>query len=288
MITLEPLLGSQPCFLLECHPAEPLAAMQAFAKSHYMNECSAIWNLESGKIVWAPENAIAIGWLPGYEEVCLVRCNYQHDPKRHKVIATPLQSEFCYFFERWTWPAKKRLTQLKIELPTGWPAGVVAAPTGKYVVMLWRDQCQAGVEIIEVAKHSDQQLKGQGYRTGTNRVDLPAFSPSARYCALVCVYELIGSDFARDPGSYKVRAKVGHVALRNAQTASWTELEIEDEFSKELIPAENQASLYGPWEVFNRLLDIGYKLTFAGESFLRISSPFVGDRILAVPGRVAQ
>jgi len=135
---------------------------------------------------WEPSETVALCWLRGGTEAGLVRYVYRHDPRRHFVIASPLQSEYTWSFERWSWPDMQLLRTIRIGNSTGWFTNVVESPDGKRAAVLWMEQDSAGVELLELDRYGDRQLVGQGLQLDTNWVVGPVFSPDSRLLLLFC------------------------------------------------------------------------------------------------------
>ena len=182
----ELIRGKQPHALLDRHPDGIFVALQA---PDSPLDRAGIWNVETRRLVWEPEETVALCWLRGGMEAGLIRYVYQHDPERHLgkvVIASPLQSEHKWSFERWSWPEKRRLRTIQITSPTGWFSHVVADPAGGTVAALWMEQDCAGVELIELDRYGDLQVVGRGLQVDSNWVTGPVFSPDGQLLLLFC------------------------------------------------------------------------------------------------------
>jgi hypothetical protein len=177
-----PLQAEQPSVVLDVHPGGEFIAMQVRPKNDVVGARAAIWSTKTRKIVWAPKNVNAICWAASGKKLLLVRESHQRQPGKHKIIVTPLQSEFAHFFERRSWPEKKRFAQCPIDLPTGWVVDLVASAAGMLACYVWNDQQEAGIELVSIAGNIARQLPGQGYYgKESNLLEGPSFSPDSRY-----------------------------------------------------------------------------------------------------------
>jgi hypothetical protein len=151
--------------------------------------------------VWEPAGAILIDWSPEGDEIATICEKYTYNPALHRIIGSPLQSEFRYSFERYTWPTLHRLGGCTLQMPTGWPVQLDHWPTQQVAVFQWRDQSESGLEFIHVSEAGDQQLQNAGFpeverwtrktfyppggiALATTSVIGPAFSPRGRFIAL--------------------------------------------------------------------------------------------------------
>jgi hypothetical protein len=182
----EPLNGKNPYALLDQHHDGAYVALQV---PDSPLDRAGVWNLQWRRLEWEPSDTVALCWLHEGREAGLIRFLYQHDPRRHSgkvVIASPLQAEHTWSFERWSWPDKQRLRSIRIACPTGWFTNVVESPDQRSVAASWMEQDCAGVELIELDRYGDRQLVGQGLRVDTNWVTCPLFSPDGRLLLVSC------------------------------------------------------------------------------------------------------
>ena len=160
---------------------------------------SAVWDSQSGSLVWAPTNTIAMAWLHQGREVALLREGYDPQPEMHKVIGSPLQSEFTYTWERCSWPEKQFISSCSIIMPTGWPTALTISPCADLATFQWMDQGESGLEFIAISDQGDHQVlqtglpilenvtdlcfrsSGNGFPIGSNLMAPPVFSPDGRY-----------------------------------------------------------------------------------------------------------
>ena len=140
---------------------------------------------ETRAILWEPEGAIHLVWLRSGQEIGLIGETFTPDPTKPAIIGSPLQSEFGYWFECWTWPDPQRISHCPISMRTGWPTALLETPDPHLIFFEWYDQGEAGYEgIILDDVQGDAQDPNESYEIGFPTIgdDLPiVFSPDARY-----------------------------------------------------------------------------------------------------------
>lgn len=198
----EPFMNETPYKVLNHHPGGSLVAMQVVT-NHPQTGCtaefSAVWDVQTHEINWAPEHTIAIAWFPGGNEVGLLRERYTYNPFAHTIIGTALQSEHAYTWERRAWPEKTPISSCLLRMPTGWPQYLAISPRHNLAVFQWFDQCESGLEFITITEDGDFHLldsgfpvsdsinprylrpQGNGFPIGSNLATAPVFSPDGRY-----------------------------------------------------------------------------------------------------------
>lgn len=162
---------------------------------------SAIWNMRSAKLVFAPANTIDLAWLHNGHEIGLVREHYQPLREKPSIFGSPLQAEFTYTWERGSWPERKQVHSCSLLLPTGWPVTLTISPCSDLVALQWMDQTESGLEFLVISDQGDHQVMdtglpilehvtdhcfrfdGNGFPFGSNVMSPPAFSPNGRYVA---------------------------------------------------------------------------------------------------------
>jgi len=198
----EPFLNAVPFRVLSRHPGGLLVALQAVT-SHPQTggiaEFSALWDVQTHKLIWESEGVIALTWNSDGSELGLIREQYAYDPTAHAIIGSALQREFSYTWERLSWPEKGLLHSCPITMPMGWPATLAISPRGNLAVFQWFDQCESGLEFLTLTPEGDFQLPetglplsssvrpnclrtgGNGYPIGSNLATLPVFSLDGRF-----------------------------------------------------------------------------------------------------------
>ena len=198
----EPFLNEAPFRVLSRHPNGLLVALQVVTSHPQAGataEFSALWDVQTRKLVWEPEGVSALAWNVDGSELGLIRERYEYDPTAHAVIGSALQSECTYTWERQFWPEKELLHSCPISMPTGWPQAVAISPRGNLAVFQWLDQCESGLEFLTLTPEGDFQLVdtglplsssarticlragGNGYPIGSHLATLPTFSPDGRF-----------------------------------------------------------------------------------------------------------
>ena len=170
----QPLDGERPILYTSTHPKEPLVALRTQGRE----ERAGVWDLETGKLVWAPEAAYsALCWNRSGSVVYVIRSHgtWPYDP---------------WAFECLSWPDRSRIGSCGVRAPEGWTDGVIASPIEDLVVFMWTEQGCAGFEFVDFRMGEPRQLRGSGYSDSPNTQDGPVFSPDGRW--LVASY---GNDF---------------------------------------------------------------------------------------------
>jgi hypothetical protein len=247
--TFEPLDGTRPYNVLDRHPDGRSIALQAYLASAH-GERAAVWDLDSGTLIWKPSDTIALCWLLEGDHALLLRETYRRDPQHPPIIASPLQSEFTYTLERQTWPEHQLIRSCIVTPPEGWVNRVTVSPRKDLASVRWFEQHAAGFVLIDLDPDEDRQLPGVGYRTAPyNLVEGPVFSPDGRFIVLTCGRGFWWSDEAGDPmqpaagGSYEL----GHVAIYYLANHSVREIHVREEVPAGWLPDD-------PEDIRNELL----------------------------------
>jgi hypothetical protein len=202
LASFEPLMNETPFRVLDHHPDGSLVALQVITNHPQTSttaEFSGIWEIRTGRIVWAPENTIAMAWCADGKEICMLRERYDYDPAAHQIIGGALQSEFTYSWERRTWPEKTLISSCPLIMPTGWPTDLAISPCHTLAAFQWSDQGESGLEFLTITEDGDFQLldtglpisksvtplcfrsDGNAYPISSNLVTAPTFSQDGRY-----------------------------------------------------------------------------------------------------------
>jgi hypothetical protein len=183
------------------HPAEPWQIMHSV--DHDNRDHAWIRHIETGEI-WRPDGATHMAWLRDGHEVGLITETFTPDPNKLDIIGSPLQSEFGYWFERRTWPARKHISSCPIGMRTGWPTDLLGTPDPNLVFFEWYDQGESGYEgIILDDTLSDAQNPRESYEIGFPLIgygEQTIFSPDAHYlvrCSSLSFFDNAASGWER-------------------------------------------------------------------------------------------
>ena len=121
----EPVDGTYPSAVLDVHPDGRHIALQAPTSTY---GSGAVWDRQTGRLVWAPEDTQALCWLPGGRQLVALRGGKAHDER----------------LSRYRWPGRQHLRSCPIWYDGGWTLEVVASPRGDRVAFLWMEQHKGG------------------------------------------------------------------------------------------------------------------------------------------------
>lgn len=129
----EKMPGGLPYRLLASHPDGRHVAMQA---SEHDAGRSAVWEQETGHIVWKPERAIALAWLRHGTQIAVLR----------EANTAP------YEFVLYSWPEAQLLHACPLMPPPacGWMLDLVISPQNDLALCYWVDQSEAGFEFVDI------------------------------------------------------------------------------------------------------------------------------------------
>lgn len=250
----EALDGNQPVFVTGEHPDGVHVALMAVASPHNR---AAVWNRRTGRIVWAPADTDAVCWLPGGEQVVLVRgpgavpLDTGSAPPT-AAAAAPVSRwapAIAFQLERRSWPDLRLLGACPVRSKdANWSGRVVASPRGDLVTVVWLEQHVGGFELVRVApdrNELDRQLEDAGYAFEPNCISGPAFSLDGRYLAMGCgrfSWWNAGDEYGdADPKipSPGGRFPVGHVLVRDLDLGTQRELPVEVDLPIGWLPPED-------------------------------------------------
>lgn len=162
----EALDGVSPLDELDRHPQGDYVAMRTGWDSEDRSERAGVWDVRTGKVAWAPADAVAIAWMRAGSEVLVVVDETLH---------------------RLSWPQREPVAACDVPRRggEGWIDAIVVSQNDRLGAVRWFDQTEAGFELVDLRRGGAKHLKGRGYRVaGTNLLGGPVFSPSGRF--LVC------------------------------------------------------------------------------------------------------
>jgi hypothetical protein len=151
------------------HPSGRLLAAEVW--DVLKQEC-AVWDLETGDLVWRPP-AHSIAWSRDGAKVALLVGEHGDD------------------FELRSWPERDLISACVVEPWACCNEFVALSPRGDRAAVLWWHQTEGGVNLVALEEGTARPLDGSGYTTQeTNLLEGPTFSDDGR---LVAVSE--GFDF---------------------------------------------------------------------------------------------
>ncbi len=198
----EKMPGGRPYRLLGSHPDGKHVALQA--KEHHAGR-SAVWEQETGHIVWKPERAIALAWLSNGTQIGALR----------EASTAP------YEFALYTWPDTQLLHRCPLSPPPecGWMVDLVISPSGDLALCHWIDQSEAGFEFIDITPQGVfHDFQASYFLEGTNDVTRAVFSPGGE--SWVFGYKMYEVWWAPDPediDTYDQPARGGEYSLGTLQ-----------------------------------------------------------------------
>jgi hypothetical protein len=214
--------------LLQQHPDGQHVALQANVWIRCATTRAGVWDVASGKLVWEPQDTLALCWNQDGDEIYLVRDSYQRSPDHPDRIIGPAQHETTYFFERWAWCDPVMTGRCTIRPPTGWLDYVTVSPRGNLAAIRWIEQDCAGIVLVVLLGDGVQQLPAAQFRTEWNHVSRPIFSPNGRYLVLTSGSPLYEDE--EDEESEVFRCHLGFVWIYNTATDNARAVAIEEEW----------------------------------------------------------
>lgn len=168
--TFEALEGKKPDRLLDRHPDGKYLAMQVPTADAYL---AAIWNSETKRLTWSPEDAHALAWLRQGTQIA--------------ALQNPHVSE-DFQFAIYSWPQGPLLQHCPLRFPMGYLFDLVISPTSDLAVCQWTDQCEFGYEFVAIHEEHITHLVQDSYSNGkTSYSTRPVFSSDGHLW--VCAYQ---------------------------------------------------------------------------------------------------
>lgn len=187
--------GDTPHRLLDNHPDGNYLVLQGGRGPE-----SAVWEKKTGRIVWAPDNAIALAWLNQGTQIAVLS-----EPPHH------------YEFALFSWPETHLLQRCPVASPDGWGwmLDLAISPKGDLALCHWVDQTEAGFEFINITAQGVSQDSQAGYFfEGTNDVTRPVFSPDGQLWAFgYKMYEIWWAPDPEDIDTFDQPARGGKYPL---------------------------------------------------------------------------
>jgi hypothetical protein len=145
------------------HPSGRLLAAEVFGV--LANEC-AVWDVESGELVWRPK-ARSISWSADGDLVTLLVGRDGDD------------------FELRSWPERDLISKCRVKPWACCNTYVSLSPRGDRAAVLWWHQGEGGVNLVALDGGGARHLVDEGYETReTNLVQGPVFSSDGRLVAI--------------------------------------------------------------------------------------------------------
>jgi hypothetical protein len=268
----EPLVGERPFSRLARHPGSDFVALQVSAWIETTVERAAVWDTRTRKIAWNPGDANALAWVPGGEEILVLRESFEPNPSDRGICVTPLQSEYSHAFERRSWPSLDLIASAPIDPPTGWLIDLVPSSSRPIACVVWQDQCEAGIEVVSWEGGQPGQIAGRGYYGDSNLISGPAFSPDGRSIAISYGEPCWWSDHHETP-SKGGDLKVGWVVVGDPRAGKYREIDV-------IVPIPEGWLPDDPGDIRNELLDCP---EFVDGRTVMVTTPTGFVRTLSVP-----
>jgi len=240
LTTFAPLDGILPHLVLDRHPDGRAVALQApFSPL----DRAAVWDAQTGALIWNPGVTMALHWLPNGEEIVLLRERSAVTRGYPPLADSPLGDGNWYVLERASWPGRTVVGACKVVLPEGWGNAVTVSPRGDLAAVRWFEQDAAGFVLVALREGGDRQLPDPGYRTAPdNLVQGPVFSPDGRFLVLSCGrgFWWAGDDEGEDPTvpASGGRYEIGHVAIYDVREKAAQEIVIEEDVPAGWLPED--------------------------------------------------
>jgi hypothetical protein len=220
----EPIDGRPPYRSISRHPNGVLVAGQV----GYSNSVRAgIWNSQTRKLVWCPPDAIALCWTLDGDQLLQLR---EVDPRNfRRPVYQRIQPRPSYILERWSWLQQEIIDVSLIVPPSGWLLGVAVSPRSDLAAFHWVEQDSSGFGLTVLGGRGDYQLTGHAYRTMTNTISDPVFSPKGDFIVVSCDRPSWRKEQTAD-----ISRAIGHVAIYNMVTGAIREHIVHEDVSVDL------------------------------------------------------
>jgi len=157
-------------FRLHRHPTS-----SAFTVSPLFGQncVAAVWDSQSGKLLWAPERASEIGWAPDGRSAYVLVSKFGPGPRGgigHRLL-------------HYSWLERELRQELPFSVQSGGADALVVSPTGGLAAVVAIQGPEWYYEVLGL-RPSLTQL-GVGHRIDDYLLDGPVFSPDERYLVTV-------------------------------------------------------------------------------------------------------
>jgi hypothetical protein len=168
------------------------------ASAEHFTRRSAVWNAQTGKIVWAPPDAFTMAWCHDGQEVGVI-CEQDVPVRVARETPRPSQREHVYFWKRYAWPSLQLLNSCFLVQSTASLFHLVISPRSDLAVCHWEGSEQEILSFIALTHQGDVSLtdlpfsshehlierriegKISGYVFEPFVVTKPVFSPDGRF-----------------------------------------------------------------------------------------------------------
>jgi len=160
--TFQPVDGHKPWRVGQVHPSRRIAALEFSAPEHENGQGAAVWELSTGRAIWAPPNAAVISWNSEGSEA---------------IVITEVKPYQTGSLERYSWPSQELLGRTFVRMGGYMFTHARVSPTGGAVAVADIDQGETTVALYALPKGpSGTRRLGQIVRP-SNLIDEMEFSP---------------------------------------------------------------------------------------------------------------
>jgi hypothetical protein len=157
-------------FRLHRHPTS-----SAFTVSPLFGQncVAAVWDSQSGKLLWAPERASEVGWASDGLSAYVLMSKFGPGPRGgigHRLL-------------RYSWPGRELWEELRFSVPSGGADALVVSPLGMLAAVVAIQGPEWYYELLGLRPALSQL--GVGHRIDDYLLDGPVFSPDERYVVTV-------------------------------------------------------------------------------------------------------
>src|SRR5688572_6098249 len=140
MKRLEALDAVSPLDELDRHPEGHYVAMRTGWDSEDRGERAAVWDVRTGKVAWAPPDAVAIAWMRDGSGLLVV---------------------FDETLHRLSWPPGEPIAACDVPRRggEGWIDGISVSQDDRLAAVRWFDQTEAGFELVDLRHRGAKHLK---------------------------------------------------------------------------------------------------------------------------------
>jgi len=154
--------GHKPWLVGQVHPSRTIAALEFKAPEAKNEQGAAVWELSTGRAIWAPRDAAKISWI--------------HDGSE-AVVITNVKPYQTGSLERYSWPDRELLGRAFIRLGGYMFTNLRVSPTSGVVAVAAIDQGETAISLYALPEKAvGTRRLGQTVRP-SNLIDELEFSP---------------------------------------------------------------------------------------------------------------